>query len=95
MVNRSRQKGRPVEPKTFQCPIVPSYVDVPADFLLSDIKIEDNEGKLEARHLILASANQLAYLKRAACRYVDGTFKSADDNLFKQEQVFDLCLLEM
>ena len=57
---------------------------VPNEFLLSDVKIEDKKAHTEARHLLLASANQINYMKRASTWYVDGTFKAADDNLFKQ-----------
>ena len=63
---------------------MPYFVSVPNEFLISDIKIEDNDGHVKARHLILASANQVAYLGRAGTWYVDGTFKSVDDILFIQ-----------
>ena len=84
MVNRSRQKGRPAEPKNVYSTIVPSYVHVPNEFLISDIKIEDEAGRIEARHLLLASETQIGFLKRASTWYIDGTFKAADDKLFKQ-----------
>ena len=84
MVNRSRQKGRPAEPKNVYSTIVPSYVHVPNEFLISDIKIEDEAGRIEARHLLLASETQIGFLKRASTWYIDDTFKAADDKLFKQ-----------
>ena len=66
MIYRARKKEIPNEPKTIDCPILPSFVLVPYEFLLSDVKMEDEKGLTEARHLMLALANQIAYLSRAS-----------------------------
>ena len=76
MVNRNRLELRPKEPKELGDPISLAYINVPLDFLISDIKMEDTDGNLVARHLILASPEQMQFLKGAATWYLDGTFKA-------------------
>ena len=53
-----------------------SYIGVPLEFLIADIKMEESDGKLVARHLVLASPEQMKFLKMATCWYLDGTFKA-------------------
>ena len=64
---------------THRCLISLSYVDVPLEFLISDVKIEDKEGKLVARHLILTSPEQINFLRNAATWYLNRTFKAVRD----------------
>ena len=40
-------------------------VHIPLEFLISDIRMEDQEGKLVARHIILASPEQMKFLRNA------------------------------
>ena len=49
MIYRARKKERPNEPKTIDCPILPSFVLVPNEFLLFNVKIEDEKGLAEAK----------------------------------------------
>ena len=66
------------------CEILPSFVNVPNEFLLADVKFEDDHGFTEARLLLLPSSIQRDFLRRASTWYLDGTFKAADNIIFKQ-----------
>ena len=58
---------RPKEPKDLFDEISLSYIGVPLEFLIADIKMEESDGKLVARHLVLASPEQMKFLKMATC----------------------------
>lgn len=66
-VNRIRQKDRPVEPNSLDFELVVDHI--PNEFLQKDIILDD------ARHLVFATADQLALLKKARTWYLDATFR--------------------
>lgn len=65
--NRHRQRMRPAEPTDLEFEI--SEEHIPADFLKSDVKVD------ERRHLIFATKNMLDLLSKSKTWYVDATFK--------------------
>ena len=85
MVNRKREKERPNQPKEddLDCEISISYLNIPEDFQLADIKIEGLDGRTVARHIIYASPTQIGLLRRAETLFMDGIFKSVK-NPFRQ-----------
>ena len=66
MINRLRLKQRPKEPKTLSCDIFLNYIDLPENFMVADIKMEDNSGIIIARHIIYATPNQISLLRQAS-----------------------------
>lgn len=65
--NRHRQRMRPAEPTDLEFEISEDHI--PADFLKSDVKVD------ERRHLIFATENMLHFLSKSKTWYLDGTFK--------------------
>ena len=66
MIHRARSHERPKEPKQLTNSISLAYAEVPLEFLISDIRVEDKESKVVARHIILASPEQMKFLRDAA-----------------------------
>ena len=65
--NRFRQRLRPAEPQDCDFQLAADFL--PADFLVADIRMDD------ARHIVMATAEQLNYLCQIKNWYADGTFK--------------------
>ena len=77
IINRKRLKERQQERRQLSDPISLSNVHIPLDFLISFIRMEDQEGNLVARHIHTYVAEQISFLRNAATWYLDGTFKAA------------------
>ena len=87
MIHRARSHERPKEPKQLTDSISLAYAEVPLEFLISDIRVEDKDGKVVARHIILASPEQMKFLRNAATWYLDRTFKA---DLYSFVQLFGI-----
>ena len=79
-----RMKHRPKEPINFSCPVNLAAIDINPEYLVADIKIENEDGLAEARHLVFATPMQLNLFKKVQTIYLDGTFKAVNKKLFKQ-----------
>ncbi|XP_060554303.1 uncharacterized protein LOC132715331 isoform X2 [Ruditapes philippinarum] len=67
VVNRKRQQLRPEEPSDLNFEVKEDFL--PPNFYRCDVRVGDS------RHLLFASDDQLAILKKAKRWYLDGTFK--------------------
>ena len=87
MIHRARSHERPKEPKQLTDSISLAYAEVPLEFLISDIRVEDKEGKVVAGHIILPSPEQMKFLRNAATWYLDRTIKA---DLYSFVQLFGI-----
>ena len=76
MIHCARLHERPKESKQLTDSISLAYAEVPLEFLISDIRVEDKEGKIVARHIILASPEQMKFVRNTETWYLDRTFKA-------------------
>ena len=71
-IHRRWHKTEPRPPKTLECPIVLKR-GIPPGYMVRDVKVE-TDGKVTARHIILATPMQLDLVKKCRTIYIDGTF---------------------
>lgn len=71
--NRCRQETRPRHPVDLDFEL--QLDAIPANFLLSDIRILENDGETVGHHILFATDQQLKLLAAASTWFIDGTFK--------------------